>query len=198
MGRSLQFGKQVSSPYGLLQKLGSPWRWQDSNQNILTSYKNQTFYDFLHQHHQPPFCLNNDEGKHHQLACCCMAVGWYINPATGSVSVKMFKIYIIILQEWCNFKGLEWLAYWLSVLRLPWGVLNRTAKCHGINKCLTIQFTTSPLHHKKFMPIIHLSTSASKYLMATRFQLTKSHGFMCSIHKITHQGDRFYIRYMYT
>jgi hypothetical protein len=53
---------------------------------LLTSYKNRLFYSFLHQHHQSPFCLDNAEGKHRWLAYCCLAVGRFIDPITGSIS----------------------------------------------------------------------------------------------------------------
>lgn len=58
------------------------------NEHPLTSDKNRMLFNLLHQHCQPPLRLENAEGKHCQLAYCCMAIGRFIDPATGSVSPK--------------------------------------------------------------------------------------------------------------
>ena len=46
------------------------------------------FYDLLDCHCMPPFRMDNEEGKHRKLAYCCLAIGRYVNPATGIISPK--------------------------------------------------------------------------------------------------------------
>jgi hypothetical protein len=58
------------------------------NGQVLVTFKNRMFYDFLNQHRMPPFYINNAEGKHRGLAFCCLAVGQFIDFATGTISRK--------------------------------------------------------------------------------------------------------------
>jgi hypothetical protein len=103
----------------------------------LTSNKNQLDYNLLHQHHQPPFWLKNAEGKHPQLAYCCMAIGWFINPVTGSLSSKTSPTYHFAENGAIMMDKNDWQKDCLFLDDLE-DVLNGTVKCHAINKCSTI------------------------------------------------------------
>jgi hypothetical protein len=57
---------------------------------VLVTYKNRIFYDMLHCNRKPPFHMNNAEGKHRGLAFCSLAIGRYVDPATGSINAITF------------------------------------------------------------------------------------------------------------
>jgi hypothetical protein len=108
--------------------------------NFLTSYKNRLFYHLLHRHHQPCFCLDNAEGKHQYLAYCCLAIGRFIDPNTGSISSKTDLSYCHFTQHWIIPKDRDvWPKDTTFLVELDI-MLNGSVKCHALHKCSTVKF----------------------------------------------------------
>lgn len=75
-----------------------------------------------------------------------MAVGWFINPATGSVSSKTAVTYHHFAENGIISKDKsDWPKDCLFIDDLE-DALNGTIKCHAIDKCSTIElyYITSP------------------------------------------------------
>ena len=112
----------------------------------LITYKNRMFYDLLHRHRMPPFRMDNEEGKHRKLAYCCLAIGRFVNPATGIISTntgfkyKHFAELGIIPKE-----DNRWPADRTFLDDLE-DVLKMKVKCNALHKCSTLEvyYISSP------------------------------------------------------
>jgi hypothetical protein len=148
-----------------------------NDNGLLTSYKNHLFYNFLHQHHQPPFCLHNAEGKHHGLVYCCLAVGCYIDPVTGSMSSKTDLTYrhfssdCIISKD----KG-TWSNHTTFLIELD-NVLNGTVRCHALQKCSTLElyYITSSPHEVHMSDVMSALITFSKQISDGKLASNRPH-----------------------
>ncbi len=104
----------------------------------LITYKNHMFYDLFHRHRMPPFRMDNEEGKHRKLYCC-LAIGHYVDPATGIISPKTefnyqhFAELGIISKDSVNWPANRtFLDDFEDVLRMD-------VKRNALNKCSTLE-----------------------------------------------------------
>ena len=144
---------------------------------LLTSYKNRLFYSFLHQHHQPPFRLDNAEGKHRRLAYCCLAAGRFIDPITGSISsttdltYRHFAKNGIISKDKCT-----WPNDTTFLVELD-NVLNGTVRCHAMQKCSTVEvyYITSLPHEVPTSDVMSALITLSKQISDGKLASNRPH-----------------------
>ena len=105
----------------------------------LITYKNRMFYDLFHCHRMPPFRMDNEEGKHRKLAYCCLAIGRYVNPATGIISPKTaFKYNHFAEQGIISKYEDNWPSNRTFLDDLE-DVLKMNVKCNALHKCSTLE-----------------------------------------------------------
>ncbi len=97
------------------------------------------FYDLLHRHSMPPFRMNNAEGKHCGLAFCCLAIGRYVNPATGIISPKNEFNYPHFMELGIMDTSKGGFPKDRTFLDDIEDVLKMKVKCHALNKCSTLE-----------------------------------------------------------